>query len=115
MATEVLLERVRGSETPVDAPTAEPNGQAHPAFESRTDSFRARWHEIQERFVDEPRQSVQEADHLVADVIRHINGALREERAKLEHDWHGENQPSTECLRLALRRYRSFFDRLLSA
>jgi len=78
------------------------------------DSFRALWHEIQVNFVDEPRESVQRADELVADVIQRISNVFAEERAKLESGWQDGGTPSTESLRVALQHYRSFFDRLLS-
>ncbi len=79
-----------------------------------TESFQNRWHEVQGGFVDEPRDSVQKADELVATVIARLADVFSSERAKLEADWAKGNDVSTEDLRQALRRYRSFFDRLLS-
>jgi hypothetical protein len=77
--------------------------------------FRSHWGEIQTDFVDEPRRAVEQADHLVAETIQRITQIFADERARLEREWsRGEDQVSTEDLRLALRRYRSFFDRLLS-
>jgi len=77
--------------------------------------FRTQWTEIQTAFVDEPRRAVEQGDHLVAEVIQRIAKGFADERAKLEHEWSkGEDSVSTEDLRQALRRYRSFFDRLLS-
>ena len=79
-----------------------------------TKSFRDRWDGIQVRFVDEPRRSVEQADELVAAAMQRLAEQFSEERSRLEHQWiHGGNV-STEDLRLALRRYRSFFERLLS-
>ena len=71
--------------------------------------LKSRWRSIQIKFVDEPRQSVWEADTLVASTIRRLAWA------NLEAQWGKGGYASTEELRVALRRYRSFFDRLLSA
>lgn len=76
--------------------------------------FRAQWIKVQTGFVDEPRRTVQDADKLVANVMQRLAQGFANERSGLEKQWtHGENV-STEDLRLALQRYRSFFDRLLS-
>lgn len=77
-------------------------------------TLRARWKTIQTRFVDEPRGAVEEADTLVADVIRRVTELFANERAGLEQQWSRGDNISTEELRLAMQRYRSFFDRLLS-
>ena len=79
-----------------------------------SDSFRERWHTIQGSFVDTPREAVQQADELVATVIQRLAEIFADERSKLEGQWTKGNEVSTEDLRQALRRYRSFFDRLLS-
>jgi hypothetical protein len=98
-----------------------PNGTAMKP-EERTQLFTARegedlrfrWGMIQTGFVDEPRKSVQEADALVSEVIQCLTGTFTRERAKLEQGWDRGENVSTEDLRIALRRYRSFFDRLLA-
>jgi hypothetical protein len=77
-------------------------------------SFRSRWEKIQINFVDEPRKSVEQADELVAAVIKRLAEVFADERNKLEHDWDKGDSVSTEDLRVTLRKYRSFFDRLLS-
>ena len=74
-----------------------------------------RWKEIQAEFVDEPRTAVQEADALVAELMQRLAKMFASERAELEERWTRGNQVSTEGLRQALRRYRSFFERLLAA
>jgi hypothetical protein len=79
-----------------------------------TEQFRSNWAAIQTGFVDEPRDAVQKADELVARCIKRIAESFAEERAKMEHEWDRGDNVSTEDLRQALRRYRSFFDRLLS-
>lgn len=78
------------------------------------DEFRARWREIQVGFVDEPRRAVEQANALVGLVIQHLTDMFTNERAKLENLWGQGKDVSTEDLRQTLRRYRSFFDRLLS-
>ena len=77
-------------------------------------NFRTRWHEIQGSFVDEPRRAVEQSDELVASTIKRLAEVFAGERSKLEHEWSQGQDVSTEDLRQALRRYRSFFDRLLS-
>ena len=79
-----------------------------------TKDLRARWDAIQGAFVDEPRKAVEQADNLVATEIKRLAEMFAEERAKLEGQWDRGDNVSTEDLRLALRRYRSFFNRLLS-
>ena len=77
--------------------------------------FTGRWQEIQAGFVDEPRQSVERADALVADLMQRLAASFSEERERLEGQWDRGDEVSTEDLRVALTRYRAFFDRLLSA
>ena len=76
--------------------------------------YRTQWDAIQTGFVDEPRKAVQEADALVALVIKRLSEVFTQERSSLEGQWGKGDEISTEDLRLALRRYRSFFERLLS-
>lgn len=78
-------------------------------------SFQSRWAELQTGFVDEPRRSVEEGDALVAELMQRLAGSFAEERLALESQWDQGDDVSTEDLRVALQRYRSFFDRLLSA
>jgi hypothetical protein len=89
--------------------------QATPLFSpEEAKDFRARWDAIQVGFVDEPRQAVQQADSLVAGAMKRLAEMFAAERAKLEGQWDRGDNVSTEDLRLALRRYRSFFGRLVS-
>ncbi len=76
--------------------------------------MRSRWDKIQTAFVDEPRQAVKHADELVASAIKRIAEQFANERSQLEQQWDRGDNVSTEDLRQALRRYRAFFDRLLS-
>jgi len=77
--------------------------------------LRGRWSNVQASFVDEPRRAVEEADKLVATVMQRLAEGFAGERSKLEKQWDGGENVSTEDLRVALQRYRSFFDRLLNA
>ena len=81
----------------------------------RAERYRSRWEEIQTSFVDEPHESVEAADRLVADLMQTLAARFSEARELLESQWDGGADVSTEDLRIALTRYRSFFDRLLSA
>jgi hypothetical protein len=76
--------------------------------------FRTRWSDVQASFVDEPRQAVEQADSLVAEVMQRLAHVFADERQRLEQQWDRDGETNTEELRLALQRYRSFFDRLLS-
>jgi hypothetical protein len=87
-------------------------GQLFP--DNELNEFRARWDKAQIGFVDEPRAAVEQADSLVASIVKRIAEQFAAERAELEHQWDRGDNVSTEDLRQALRRYRSFFDRLLA-
>jgi hypothetical protein len=76
--------------------------------------LRTRWDQVQTSFVDEPRHAVEQADTLVATVVKRIAEQFADEREKLEQQWHRGDDVSTEDLRQGLKRYRAFFDRLLS-
>lgn len=97
--------------------TARPEEGAHPTplFSSEdAQSLRSHWDQVQAGFVDDPRRAVQDADSLVAEVIKRLADTFADERSKMEQQWGSGENVSTEDLRMALRRYRSFFDRLLS-
>jgi hypothetical protein len=76
--------------------------------------FRTQWQEIQTGFVDEPRRSVQHADELITQIMQQLAKSFSEQRSSLERQWEQAENVSTENLRWALKRYRSFFERLLS-
>lgn len=82
--------------------------------DSELGEFRNRWQDIQGSFVDDPRTAVRNADELVANVMTRLAEIFADERGKLEHEWDKGENVSTEDLRVALRRYRSFFDHLLA-
>jgi len=81
--------------------------------ESEMADFRSQWSKVQTGFVDKPRQTVAEADKLVAAVMQRLAEGFANERSGLEKQWDRSDNVSTEDLRIALQRYRSFFDRLL--
>jgi hypothetical protein len=76
--------------------------------------FKSRWEAVQTGFVDEPRAAVEQADALVAQVMTRLAEVFSAERSQLEQQWDRGDNISTEDLRIALKRYRAFFDRLLS-
>jgi hypothetical protein len=120
MASEVVYTEVQQAEVlpprehsePALVAGAEERTALFPAEDS--DEFRSRWREIQGAFVDEPRRAVEQANALVGHVSQRLADVFTNERAKLENTWGQGKDVSTEDLRQALRRYRSFFDRLLS-
>ena len=82
--------------------------------EAEVGDYRSRWMGVQTAFVDEPRQAVQDADTLVASLMTKLAEGFANERGRLEKQWDSGDNVSTEDLRVALQRYRSFFDRLLA-
>jgi hypothetical protein len=90
-------------------------GDQPPLFDSNeSGQFRSQWQEIQSTFVDDPQRAVKEADGLVAQTMKRLAEVFADERQKLEAQWSSGEDVDTEALRVALQRYRSFFDRLLS-
>jgi hypothetical protein len=81
--------------------------------EDELQGFRSRWDQVQASFVDEPRLAVEQADGLVASMVKRIAEEFSTARADLEKQWDTGGDVSTEELRQVLRRYRSFFNRLL--
>ncbi len=77
--------------------------------------FHARWESVQTTFVDDPRNAVENADALVAELMQRLADGFARERERLEGQWSRGEDVSTEDLRVVLQRYRSFFRRLLSA
>ncbi|WP_234835041.1 RodZ family helix-turn-helix domain-containing protein [Mycolicibacterium stellerae] len=103
------------AQAPVDDPveTAGSSDQMLFADGELTD-MRSRWTEVQSAFVDDPRDCVQKADSLVADVVDKLTAGFSGARAHLEEQWSRGEEVSTEDLRIALKRYREFFERLLA-
>jgi glutathione S-transferase len=76
--------------------------------------LRTRWDSVQAGFVDEPRTAVQHADELVASAIKRLTENFAEARNKLEAQWSRGDEVNTEELRVALKKYRTFFQKLMS-
>jgi hypothetical protein len=98
-----------------DGVAAESGSRAMLLEDGELQDITMRWKDIQAEFVDEPKVAVREADALVADLMQRLAAMFAAERAELEDRWAGGSQVSTEDLRQGLRRYRSFFERLLAA
>jgi hypothetical protein len=104
----------RDKERPDGGKTSKAEQEFLPLFEGgEAEKFRSQWLDIQGRFVDDPPEAVKEADKLVADVIKSITSTFADQRMSMEAQWKTEDDRSTEDLRLAIQRYRSFFNRLL--
>jgi hypothetical protein len=112
----------RSGPAPAERPAADAETPAKAQEETTTlfphddrDSYQNRWKNIQAGFVDEPRRAVEQADALVADVMQRLTESFASARAELEQQWDQGDHVSTEDLRVALTRYRSFFERLLAS
>jgi len=79
----------------------------------RMAALRDRWSDVQGEFVDDPRVAVQDAHKLVTELVTELNDTFTHERSALESQWSGGGEADTEGLRVALQRYRVFFNRLL--
>lgn len=88
---------------------------AAPTLVEGSDELFDRWQRAQAGFVDAPRDAVQEAGEIVEDTLGRLRETFGSERDRLEAAWEAGDEPSTEDLRVALRRYRTFFERLLAA
>jgi hypothetical protein len=91
-----------------------PNGDERVELFANSQDYERRWGDIQAGFVDEPRRAVEQADKLVDEVIRSLSETFSNERLRLEGQWSSGDDVSTDDLRIALQRYRSFFHRLLT-
>jgi hypothetical protein len=114
-----MEERVLVEEQTVENSSATSMNEEHEQLEhlfedEESKKFRTQWLSIQSKFVDNPQQSVREADELVASVLKSVTMGFHNRRSALEKEWNSGSKVSTEDLRLALKRYRSFFDRLLT-
>jgi hypothetical protein len=99
----------RHDETPGPEGRARPRALIDPG---RLDEFRTRWVDVQAKFVDDPRQTVEEADRLVAELFQAMAQTFAEGRSQLEEQW-SRGELGTEDLRQLVHRYRAIFDTLL--
>lgn len=95
-------------------PSAEPSSERSLLADNDRSGLRSRWDDVQAAFVDNPKECVQKADTLVAEVVEQLTTGFSDARSRLEEQWARGEQVSTEDLRVALKRYRDFFQRLLS-
>ena len=101
---------------PRDGSTSTEGAATEPLFSSSdAERYRDQWTGVQTEFVDRPREAVEQADRLVADLMQSLAAQFSETRVGLESQWNDSDDVSTEDLRVAMTRYRSFFERLLSA
>ena len=106
-------------QTQVPTPTpqhakAEESAERSLFAENELSGFRSRWDDVQSSFVDDPKDCVHKADGLVSEVVEQLTNGFSEARSRLEAQWARGEEASTEDLRLALKRYRDFFQRLLT-
>ena len=114
-AEDVVRDESRSTEAARSSRSANDSDQSGPLLdEHESQEMRSRWDAVQTGFVDEPRQAVEQADQLVAEAMKRLAETFATERSNLESQWSRGDQVSTEDLRMALRRYRTFFERLLS-
>jgi cell division septation protein DedD len=120
-ATETPADVVREPEPVADGVEAEPPRVDHESSTAEmlfagedVADLRSRWAGVQAAFVDNPKECVQKADHLVSDLVEHLTTGFAEARSRLEEQWSQGQEASTEDLRVALMHYREFFDRLLA-
>jgi len=115
LGDQPLLEPINTDGVTRTTVSREEDTRLAPLFtETAATDFRARWDLVQRSFVDNPSQAVHDGDELVAQVIESLAETFSSQRSELENELSQSDQSSTENLRLALRRYRSFFERLLS-
>jgi hypothetical protein len=112
-ASSAPAESPEPESVPANAEVQSPSDEL--LFNADTSGLRSRWDDIQAVFVDDPADCVQKADTLVAEVVEQVTAEFSEARSRLEAQWAKGEQASTEDLRLALQRYREFFQRLLAA
>jgi hypothetical protein len=100
------------------APRHLPQKASEPTFwndDEKEEAYRSRWIEVQSEFVDDPSDSVRNADELIAELIENVSITFSRERSNLEEKWMNGNDVSTEDLRISMTRYRDLFDRLMRA
>lgn len=83
--------------------------------DDRMGALQTRWEQIQTGFVDDPRGAVKDAHGMVGELVDELTATFTRERVALEEQWSKDREPDTEALRVALQRYRSFFNRLLDS
>ncbi|KAA9152490.1 hypothetical protein FPZ12_036850 [Amycolatopsis acidicola] len=113
MRTEGLSTEDLAAPAPESPETPEPAEEVELFEHEKVEAFLDRWRALQTAFVDDPREAVHDADQLVAEVIQTLATTFAEHKRNLETQWQQGESVATEDLRLALRRYRTFFNELL--
>jgi hypothetical protein len=103
--TEPAKEELSPGDVPVETVAAFWESEA-------VDGYRDRWQQIQLRFIDDPRQAAEQAHTLVGDVLDSFTEAVQRQREDLSR-WRSAQLDDTEELRMTVRRYRDYLDRLL--
>ena len=105
-------------QTETGAPTAVPGRPGEVAqeriavwSEEEAQRLRTEWRELQVQFIDEPAAAVAGAKRLVTEAVEQLSQSLLSQRDLLEPQ---SEHPDTEALRVAMRRYREFLDRVLA-
>jgi hypothetical protein len=111
-STEEVQSSTAGTEPSIAG--TEPSTEKSLFAEDELSGLRSRWDDVQSGFVDDPKECVHKADDLVSDVVDQLTTGFSEARSRLEAQWARGEEASTEDLRLALKRYREFFERLLA-
>ena len=112
-ADSTVLERDPAAAGAAGNPTHD-DGRTMLFVDDEARQFRTRWTDVQAAFVDSPRSAVERADSLVAETMKRLAEMFSDERTRLEGQWDRGDNVTTEDLRIALQRYRAFFDRLLN-
>jgi hypothetical protein len=73
---------------------------------------RARWQELQLRFVDDPQTAAGEAERLVDDALAGVTASLNARKDQLS-TWRASGRDDTEQLRAAVHGYRDFLTHLV--
>jgi hypothetical protein len=108
----------QGGPTSAGQPGTGPQGEGDGALLSHDecDKYALRMQHAVGGFVDGPRASVEEADHVLEELTTEFTDAMTRRRRNLRTTWQaaGESDTAdTEKLRLALRDYREVTERLL--
>lgn len=81
--------------------------------EAASEQFRAEWHEIKAQFVDDPVAALTRAHDLLTEAVHELTESMLAERDDLD-PLRGTGTPDTESMRMSMRGYREFLDRILA-
>src|SRR6266536_2591217 len=108
VATGDRAEPSEQERTDQNTPKPEEAGGGPLLPQNSAQDLRNEWDGIQTSFVDDPRTSVKKADELVENAMKRLSETFTQQRSNLERQWDRGEDVSTEDLRLALQKYRSF-------